>query len=337
MARVWMESLLKHAPGTSVVIGLVDSLNPGIDYKTFAPAEIIPIAQIGIPDLEAMVLNYRIIELNTAIKPFLFQYLFKRMKPADGQQILYFDPDIRIFAPLDPILNELAHCNILLTPHILSPVPENHGPFGEHLFLNYGIYNLGFCGMTWTPETEKALTWWRTRLTTGCKDDVRNGLFVDQLWMNLVPLFFNGIHISRHLGLDVAYWNLHERELSFKDGAWFVNESIPLIFYHFSSFEYQKPESLGRYSIHYNLGNRPEMRPLFDEYRALLQARNYPELRQIPCTYVRTRIAHLEDIQRKYYQKHPFRRCLTWIKKRFIPRKLMHSLKNTSPEDDLVL
>ena len=79
------------------------------------------------------------------------------------------------------------------------------------------------------------------------------------------------------------------------------------------------------------------MRPLFDEYRALLQARNYPELRQIPCTYVRTRIAHLEDIQRKYYQKHPFRRCLTWIKKRFIPRKLMHSLKNTSPEDDLVL
>jgi hypothetical protein len=42
----------------------------------------------------------------------------------------------------------------------------------------------------------------------------------------------------------VAYWNLPERSLSEKDGAYLVNESWPLIFYHFSGYNPDIPEKL---------------------------------------------------------------------------------------------
>jgi len=42
---------------------------------------------------------------------------------------------------------------------------------------------------------------------------------VDQKWINLVPLLFEGISISRHVGLNAAFWNLHERTIS--DGTAF--------------------------------------------------------------------------------------------------------------------
>jgi hypothetical protein len=332
MARVWMDSLLKHEPDATVVIGLVDRKDPSVDYSQFAPAEIIPVADLGIPDFEGMVLRYRIIELNTAIKPFLFLHLFKRVTPVPGQVVLYFDPDIKIFSPLKPLLDELSDQNILLTPHIFNPVPEDHAPFGEQIFLNYGIYNLGFCGMRWSAETERALEWWSKHLIHRCKNDVKHGLFVDQLWMNLAPLFFQGVRVSRHLGFNVAYWNLHERTLEAKDGAWTINHEWPLVFFHFSSFEYHKPDSLGYHSIYYHLKNRPEMRSLFDEYRAELTRYNYPVIRQLPCAYVLDRRQHFDQQTQDYYKKHPFRWCLSKFK-RVTPRKLVLSLKDTSPDE----
>jgi hypothetical protein len=334
MARVWVESMQRHAPDVKLVIGLVDLIKPDIDYSICAPAEIVPVADIGIPDFDAMVLRYRIVELNTAIKPFLFKHLFARAQSKEGQIVFYFDPDIKLFSSLDPVIRELADASVLLTPHILNPVPEDHAPFGEHLFLNYGIYNLGFCGMRWTAETEKAVQWWSDRLLHQCKDDVRNGLYVDQLWINLMPVFFRGVRISQQVGFNVAYWNLHERRLTCKNGTWLVNDTTPLVFYHFSSFEFNKPDSLGKYSVHYNLRNRPEMRPLFDEYRAQLQANHFPELRQSPCAYVEQREAHLQRVQDEYFKNHPFRHFIAKLKQ-LIPRKLLSTLKTSEHEDKL--
>src|SRR5262245_5123917 len=78
LARIWVESMRQHAPEAKLVIGLVDKVRPDVDYSACAPAEIIPVDAIGIPDFDDMVLRYRIVELNTAIKPFLFKYLFAR-------------------------------------------------------------------------------------------------------------------------------------------------------------------------------------------------------------------------------------------------------------------
>ena len=58
------------------------------------------------------------------------------------------------------------------------------------------------------------LEWWEKRCLKIGFDRPCEGLFVDQLWISLVPLFFSDVIIMRHKGLNMAPWNLHERAIA---------------------------------------------------------------------------------------------------------------------------
>lgn len=336
MARVWGESMFRYNPNVTVIIGLVDLPDPAIDYRALGPFEFLPLRDIGIPDLEGMILRYSIVELNTAVKPFYFSYLFQRLVAIEDThaKVCYFDPDIQIFSSLESIERSLDVANVLLTPHLLSPVKPDGGTVGEHTFLNYGIYNLGFCGMRWGGTTGRVLEWWSERMVELCKAQVEKGMFVDQLWMNHAPIFFDGIEVSRNPCLNVAYWNLHERHLQRREGVWYVNDLAPLQFYHFSSFQFNEPDSLGRYSTRYSLKNRPEMRPLFEEYRVQLLEYEYVRFRKIPCAYVQLRAEWVVRQKGEFYKKHPFRllvdyrnrpfRLLQALVRAAVPKRVKH-------------
>ena len=307
MARVLGESLLRQHPNYTFVIGLVDRPDPKIDYRSLGPFEILPVHEIGIAQLDEMVLRYSIVEFNTAVKPFYFRHLFQRLARAGNfnGKVCYFDPDIVIYSSLEGIERSLDTASIVLTPHILTPMPLDGAALIESTFLNYGLYNLGFCAMRWSSATEKLITWWCERLVDQCKDSVEHGLFVDQLWMNYAPVLFDDVLVTRDLTLNVAYWNLHERRLERTEGRWYVNGKSPLVFYHFSSFQINSPDSLGRHSSRYSLLNRPEMRPLFEEYRSKLVEYDYAGFRKIPCAYVELRDTITARQKREHYLKHP--------------------------------
>ena len=55
------------------------------------------------------------------------------------------------------------------------------------------------------------------------------GLFVDQLWFNLVPILFKGVKISTNKGL-IWLHGICMSALSFKDGEFIISNNIPLIF-----------------------------------------------------------------------------------------------------------
>ena len=333
MARVLGESLLRQHPTYSFVIGLVDRPDPQIDYRSLGPFEILPVHEIGIAQLDEMILRYSIVEFNTAVKPFYFRYLFQRLTSQGNSnaKVCYFDPDIVIYSSLAGIERSLNAASVLLTPHILTPMPLDGAPLGEHVFLNYGLYNLGFCAMRWSSATERLIAWWSERLVDQCKDNVEDGLFVDQLWMNYAPVLFEDVLISRDPCLNVAYWNLHERRLEQTEGSWRVNGHSPLVFYHFSSFQINSPDSLGRHSSRYSLLNRPEMRPLFEEYRSRLVKYDYAGFRKIPCAYVELRDMLIAKQKREHYLKHPFQlladywkspvRLLTAVSRSVFPKR----------------
>lgn len=50
--------------------------------------------------------------------------------------------------------------------------------------------------------------------------------------------FFPSLHVSFNMGLNVAFWNMHERKITSKteDNIFLVNEEFKLVFFHFSSF-----------------------------------------------------------------------------------------------------
>lgn len=64
------------------------------------------------------------------------------------------------------------------------------------------------------------------KLQDQCYDDRDDGTFVDQKWMNFIPAFFpDDVCISHNEGLNVAIWNLHERELVIEGGKYYVKVS----------------------------------------------------------------------------------------------------------------
>jgi hypothetical protein len=64
-----------------------------------------------------------------------------------------------------------------------------------------------------------------------------NNIYVDQRWLDLAVASSNGIGVLRDPGLNVAYWNLHERALLPDEcGGWTVN-GRPLKFFHFSGYD----------------------------------------------------------------------------------------------------
>src|SRR5262249_51445438 len=78
--------------------------------------------------------------------------------------------------------------------------------------------------------------------------------------------FALNVRISRHPGLNAAYWNLHERHFQSVNGQHFVNGQ-PLRFFHFSGYSLDKPDALTKHWTRFTFENRPDMRPIFAEYQ----------------------------------------------------------------------
>ena len=283
-AKTLGDSLKNTNPDYTFVIGLVDVFSDKIDYSFFQPYEIVPIDKIGIPDFEEMVDKYDITELNTAVKPYLFNFLFKRNEKVDT--VLYFDPDIYIYKSLDFLESCLAENNIVVTPHFMTPIYDNFR-LGEPDILNAGLYNLGFLGVTRSAESQKFLEWWMIKLKDQCLIDLAKGLFVDQLWINFVPLYFEKVFILRHLGYNIAYWNLHERTLAEKEGAYFVNAEYPLVFFHFSGFNFKQPQKITKHQNRYTFQQRPDLVPVFEHYHQIVVSNNFKEFSTVPCYYIK--------------------------------------------------
>lgn len=283
-AKTLGDSLVSHNPDYRFVIGLVDRQSRDVDYTHSLPHELVSIERIGIDGFDEFWKRYNIIELNTAVKPFFFDFIFQEYPAAES--VVYFDPDIMVFGDLEGIEQELAEASIVLTPHILSPIPRDGCMPDEETFLRHGVFNLGFLAVANKPEGFRFLEWWAARTRSACYVDSTRGLFVDQLWINLVPVVFGGVGISRNPGFNVAYWNLHERRMSNKNGIWLVNDSHPLVFYHFSAYNPQRPSAISAYQTRYSFETRPDLSALFKIYRKTLLANQYSYYTNFPCHYV---------------------------------------------------
>ncbi|PID40035.1 MAG: hypothetical protein CR984_05295 [Proteobacteria bacterium] len=69
-----------------------------------------------------------------------------------------------------------------------------------------------------------------------CYDDIPNGLFTDQRWIDLAPAFFDAIHILRDKTYNVATWNLSHRPVTIDNGQLQI-DGAPIKFFHFSGFD----------------------------------------------------------------------------------------------------
>jgi hypothetical protein len=91
------------------------------------------------------------------------------------------------------------------------------------------------------------LSWWKERLTWYCLGG-EPGLEVDQTWLNFVPLLFPEVKILRKPEVNIAYWNLHERELEFGADGDIRVEGVQVPFLHFSGWDWRIPDRVTRHA-----------------------------------------------------------------------------------------
>ena len=287
-ARTLAASFAAQHPGDRFFVLVVADLHDPAPFATDPHFMPVMLGEIGLRDLRAEAMKYDILELNTNVKPAFMKHLMDRY---GVDALVYLDPDIFVYAPLTPVYETLeAGATAVLTPHMTTPVFDGKSPAEQDLLYN-GTYNLGFIGVGNTPEGRRLLDWWEHRCLALGFSEGRTGLFVDQKWINLAPGLFDRVVISRDAGLNMAYWNLHERTLGREDDRWQVQSPVsgrvPLRFFHFSGVEPADAASLSRHTNRYTLRSRPDLGELFAAYKRAVQANHRPEAEALPYGFDR--------------------------------------------------
>ncbi len=276
-ARVLFASIRAQHPEAELFLCLADRVLAA-DTTDGQDWEVIPAASLPIPDFDAFAFRYSVVEFNTALKPFMFLHLLEQRQ---FESVLYFDPDIQVFGRLDAELDRIATgAAFVLTPHILEPLETEEEP-DDITIMSSGIFNLGFLGASNGEESRKILRWWSRRVLYQCLDAKADGLFVDQKFIDLVPAFTPDCYISRNPGLNVAYWNLSQRDITRPAESWLVNGE-KLIFFHFSGFDPMRPLVLSKHTARYRSGLPPALRELMAGYVRALRRNGYRQEHERP-------------------------------------------------------
>lgn len=279
--RALVASLRRHHPDWRIHLALADERPPGIDLATEGFDEIHPVADLDIPAHRGWTFCHGIVELSTAIKPFLLRRLLAR---DDCRAVVYLDPDTVLFSPLTEVVEAVAAANIALTPHLTTPEASLEGVMDNEIAaLKHGTYNLGFLAVGATDVGRAFAGWWADRCYHFCRDAIPHGLFTDQRWIDLVPAFFPGTAILRSNRLNVASWNVSTRRVTgdvpddvFVDGE-------PLGFYHFTGFD----SGAHREMAWKHAADQPAVRSLIEWYAATIADLGRDPLAAVPWAFGR--------------------------------------------------
>ena len=276
-AATLMQSVAVHEPKARRVVVATDGPIPHLERL----AEVIDAREVGAP-YAAMSVYYDALELNTAVKP----YVFRRFLTEPGvTSATYLDPDIVVFRPLDAVRQGLAEAQLALTPHLTRPLLGSAMP-NDHAILRSGSFNLGFCAARAEPKTVDLMSWWADRCEFDCRVDLANGLFTDQRWMDLSPGFVDSLAVLRTPTLNLAYWNLEGRTLAKGRDGWTV-DGEPLAFFHFSGFDPARPDVLSKHQDRVRVTPGSPLAELLADYAAAMLANGHETSRAVPYAHLK--------------------------------------------------
>lgn len=270
-ALILRDSYISCHPDSDFFILLVDRKDHSIE-SAIPDVKILWAEDLAIEGFDCYAFKFDIIELSTNVKPATLKMLLGKY-----ESVLYIDPDIQVYSYLQTVYDSLANHPVVVTPHTMTPVLDSKNP-SDIDFSRMGSFNLGFVGVSRCKEGIAFLDWWSERCLKLGYYEPQLGLAVDQKWVDLAPCFFPDLKVMRDLGLNVAFWNLHERTLSKRGDKWYVNGDSPLYFFHFSSFSTDDPHAIAHKQSRFASGSRPDLHELVDEYAALLVTKDDAKL-----------------------------------------------------------
>jgi hypothetical protein len=157
-------------------------------------------------------------------KPVLPLYVFDR-RPEIGA-IAHIDADTFFYASPQPLFDEIGAASLALSPHRFSPIYEK--------LTIYGRFNAGF--IYWRRDLigRRCLDDYRTDCLRWCKPRAEpDGRFMNQGYLTSWWRRYPSVHVIRHPGVNLAYWNIARHEIT--ETPVLSVDGEPLIFHHFSN------------------------------------------------------------------------------------------------------
>ncbi|MBP6718342.1 MAG: glycosyltransferase [Rhodoferax sp.] len=282
-ARTLMQSVACHHPQADRYCVVVDR-DPGPAQALSDEFQLLTLDQLSLPDGDDFLFQYTVLELNTAVKPWALAYLLKQ----GYQNVLYIDPDIALYRPLDEVFTLLdADADLVLTPHLLTPITDTLTP-GELDIRRAGTYNLGFCALRSGTNMHAMLQWWQSKLRRDCVVAFERGVFVDQSWMDLVPGLFANVALLRHPGYNLAYWNIAQRPVTQdpENPKQILVQGQPLVFFHYSGLNPLAPQAVSKHQNRYTLDTiSPPLAALINDYCQQIHANGIEHYSTIDYSY----------------------------------------------------
>lgn len=219
----------------------------------------------------AYVTRYSAFQLSCALRGLCHAHMHTAT-PHDRWVML--DGDMAVLSSLSPVWDQLETNEILLTPHCTKPVPLDQVIPYEVSVLDHGIYNGGFVAMRRGDESLAAAKWLASRLGEWCyQGPLRTTdpglrflrLFDDQLWLNLIPIYFDKVFLLRDEVFNLGHWNLYQGTLEYRDSS-STFDGRPVIVAHFSGVDRHCPEKVSRHSRLYEKRPSQAWADLFRQY-----------------------------------------------------------------------
>jgi hypothetical protein len=163
----------------------------------------------------------------------------------------YIDADLFFFSDPKVLFTEIndVNANIVITPHRFTNSLKD-----RRLENRSGKYCVEFNYFDNTPNSRKALSWWKEKCFEWCYHIYEKDRMGDQKYLVKFPELFEGVHELKNLGGGTAPWNLAQYEYTGNniegvsyDGKRYKTPvmrekasgiEFPVVFYHFQSMRY---------------------------------------------------------------------------------------------------
>ena len=110
-ARTLCQSIARHHPDSRIYVGLSDRHGDGVDLGG-NDFQVVMVGQLDLPNLEQFAFRYDVMEFSTAIKPYMFRWMFRN---SGADKVVYLAPDILVLSPLEKVVGQAARVTRVAT------------------------------------------------------------------------------------------------------------------------------------------------------------------------------------------------------------------------------
>jgi glycosyltransferase involved in cell wall biosynthesis len=272
------QNFLRHHDEFTVFLLLADG-EPG-DVSLFPEGTVVFLSDLGLESAGWYAAKYNAAEFVNSLKP-----VFLRFLSGFVDRAIYLDSDIIVFSRLGEMIEALETKDLVMIPHVLSPYPRPEQfwlhPNNADIF-NSGLVNAGCFGIRLGRCAQFLQFWQDANLAPGTFYHA-TGYQTDQQYLNWALVMVPEACIVREARYNIAYWNLHERNLRLKvdsdEPPAFEVDGKPLGFFHFSGYDVSDKFKLSRHDGRHFVYDLPAVAEVLNWYSDKILSSPLAELR----------------------------------------------------------